>query len=412
MEVLYRSCCGIDVHKQFLVACLLVVDEAGCQHKELRRFSTMTGDLLTCIDWLKAAQCRAIAMESTGVYWKSPWNLMEGHFEIVMIVNAEHMKRVPGRKTDKKDAEWIAELLQLGLLKPSFIPPRPQRELRDLTRLRTTMTAERTRLVNRLHKTLEDTNLKLSSVLTDIRGQTGQHILGAVVRGEDDPIVLANMALRRAARKRDALVLALRGRVNDHHRLLFRELLEMIQHHDQAISRLDKEIEERLRPTAPLIQRLDAIPGCSRRVIEILFAEVGWELSPFPDAAHLASWVGICPGNNESGGKRFSGRIRKGNRWVKAILVQAAQAAARTKNTYLSAQYHQIAARRGNKRAAVAVGHSILVIYYHMLTTGEPYQEKGANYFSELDRHHAERRATKQLERLGYQVTLIPAQIA
>jgi transposase len=274
------------------------------------------------------------------------------------------------------------------------------------------MTAERTRLVNRLHKTLEDTNLKLSAVLTDIMGQTGQHILGAILRGEEDPTVLADLALRRAASKRDALVLALRGRVNDHHRLLFRELLEMIQHHDQAISRLDQEIEERLRPTAPLIQRLDAIPGCSRRVIEILFAEVGWELSPFPDAAHLASWVGICPGNNESGGKRFSGRNSLGNRWVKAILVQAAQAAARTKNTYLSAKSHQIAARRGNKRAAVAVGHSILVIYYHMLTTGEPYQEKGANYFSELDRHHAERRATKQLERLGYQVTLIPAQIA
>ncbi len=410
MEVLYRSCCGIAVHKQFLVACLLVVDEKGRQHKELRRFSTMTGELQQCVDWLEAARCQAVAMESTGVYWRPPFNLLEGHIETVMIVNAEHLKRVPGRKTDKKDAEWLAELLQLGLLKPSFIPPRPQRELRNLTRLRT-MTGERTRLVNRLHKTLEDTNLKLSSVLTDIMGQTGQHILGAILRGEEDPTALADLALRRAASKRDALVLALCGRVSDHHRLLLRELLEMIQHHDQAMSRLDKEIEERLRSTAPLIQRLDAIPGCSRRVIEILFAEVGWELSPFPDAAHLASWVGICPGNNESGGKRFSGRIRKGNRWVKAILVQAAQAAARTKNTSLSAQYHQIAARRGNKRAAVAVGHSILVIYYHMLTTGEPYQEKGANYFAELDRHHAERRATKQLERLGYQVTLIPAQI-
>lgn len=203
----------------------------------------------------------------------------------------------------------------------------------------------------------------------------------------------------------------LSGRVSDHHRLLLRELLEMIQHHDQAIYRLDQKIEEHLRPYEPLIQRLDVIPGCSRRVIEILFAEVGWDLSAFPDAAHLASWVGICPGTNESGGQRFRGRIRKGNRWVKAILVQAAQAAARTKNTYLSAQYHQIAARRGNKRAAVAVGHSILVIYYHMLTTGEPYREKGADYFSELDRTHAERRFTKQLERLGYQVTLTPAQI-
>lgn len=351
-------------------------------------------------------------MESTGVYWQSPYNLMEGCFAQVMIVNAEHLKRVPGHKTDKKDAEWIAELLQLGLLKPSFIPPRFQRNLRQITRLRTTLTQERTRLINRLHKLLEDTNLKLSSVLTDIRGQTGQHILGAIVRGEEDPTVLANMALRRAANKRDTLVLALRGRVSDHHRLLLQELLEIIQYHDQMIGRLDTEIEERLRPYEEQIQRLDAIPGLNRRCIEILFAEVGWDMSPFPDAAHLASLVGICPGNYESGGKRLNGRIRKGNRYAKAILVQAAQAAARTKRTYLAAQYQRIAARRGGKRAAVAVGHSILVIYYHMLKTGQPYQEKGESYFSELDRQHAERRLTKQLERLGYQVTLTPAEIA
>lgn len=412
MEVLHRSCCGIDVHKQFLVACLLVVDEAGQQHKEIRRFTTMTGELLLCVDWLQKAHCTAVAMESTGVYWKPPWNVMEDLFETVMIVNAEHMRRVPGHKTDKKDAEWIADLLQLGLLKPSFIPPQSQRELRDLTRLRTTLTQERTRLVNRVHKLLEDANLKLSSVLTDIMGQSGQHILGAILRGEEDPTVLADMALRRAANKREALVLALRGRVSDHHRLLLRELLEMIRHHDQAILRLDTIIEERLRPYDAQIQRLDAIPGLSRHSIEILFAEIGWDMAPFPDAAHLASLVGICPGNNESGGKRLSGRIRKGNHWVKAILVQAAQAAARTKNTYLCAQYQRIAARRGGKRAAVAVGHSILVIYYHMLKTDQPYQEKGENYFSELDRQHAERRLTKQLERLGYQVTLTPAKSA
>jgi len=339
MEVLHRSCCGIDVHKQFLVACLLIVDETGHQHKEIRRFSTMTGELLSCVDWLQTAQCTAVAMESTGVYWQSPYNLMEGHFAQVMIVNAEHLKRVPGQKTDQKDAEWIAELLQLGLLKASFIPPRFQRDLRQLTRLRTTLTQERTRLINRVHKLLEDANFKLSSVLTDIRGQTGKHILGAVVRGEEDPTVLANMALRRAANKRDALVLALRGRVSDHHRLLLRELLEMIQHHDQAIFRLDHDIEERLRPYDAQIQRLDAIPGLNRRSIEILFAEVGWDMSAFPDAAHLASLVGICPGNYESGGKRLSGRIRKGNHYVKAILVQAAQAAARTKHTYLCLCY-------------------------------------------------------------------------
>ena len=412
MEILHRSCCGIDVHKQFLVACLLTVDDTGRPHQELRRFSTMTGELLACVDWLQQAQCSAIAMESTGVYWQAPYNLMEGKFAQVMIVNAQHLKRVPGRKTDKKDAEWIAELLQVGLLNPSFIPPRFQRELRQLTRVRTTLGQERTRLINRLHKTLEDTNLKLSSVLTDIRGQTGRHILGAVVRGEDDPIALANMALRRAKSKRDTLELALRGQVTDHHRLLLRELLEMIQLHDQAIARLDAEVAERLRPYEEQIQRLDAIPGLNRRCIEVLFAEVGWDMSPFPDAAHLASLVGICPGNDESGGKRRSGRIRKGNRYAKAILIQAAHAAARTKNSYLAAQYRRIAARRGDKRAAVAVGHSILIIYYHMLKTGQPYQEKGGTYFSELDRHQAERRLTKQLERLGYQVTLTPAEIA
>ncbi len=383
------------------MACLLVVDEKGRQHKELRRFSTMTGELQQCVAWLEAARCQAVAMESSGVYWRPPFNLMEGHFESVMIVNAEHLKRVPGRKTDKKDAEWIAELLQLGLLQPSFIPSPKQRELRDLTRLRTTLTAERTRLVNRLHTTLEDTNLKLSSVLTDIMGKTGQQILCALLRGEEDPAVLADLALGRAISKRDALVRALRGRVSDHHRLLLHELLSLIERHDQAIGRLDQEIEERLRPYESLIQQLDAIAGCSRRILETLLAEVGWDMSPFPDAAHLASWVGICPGNNESGGKRKSGRIRKGNRWVKAMLVQAANAAARTKNSYLWAQYHQLAARRGTKRAAVAVAHSILVISSHLLTTGEPYREKGADYFSELDRQHAARRATRQLERLG-----------
>ena len=373
----------------------------------------MTGDLLACVDWLQQAQCTAIAMESTGVYWQSPYNLMEGHFAQVMIVNAQHLKRVPGRKTDKKDAEWIAELLQVGLLNPSFIPPRFQRELRQLTRVRTTLSQERTRLINRLHKTLEDTNLKLSSVLTDIRGQTGQHILAAVVRGEEDPIILANMALRRARSKRDALELALRGQVDDHHRLL-----EACAPGDDPAARPGNCPPRReIWPSACVrtreqIQRLDVIPGLNRRCIEVLFAEIGWDMSPFPDAAHLASLIGICPGNDESGGKRRSGRIRKGNRYAKAILVQAAHAAARTKNSYLSAQYQRIAARRGEKRAAVAVGHSILVIYYHMLKTGQPYQEKGGGYFSERERQHAEQRLTKQLERLGYQVTLTPAKIA
>jgi transposase len=411
MEVLYRNCCGVDVHKKFLVACLLVMDESGQSHKEARRFSTMTGDLLACIDWLEQAHCTAIAMESTGVYWHAPHNLMEGRFEQVIVVNAEHLKRVPGHKTDQKDAEWIAELLQVGLLKPSFIPPRSQRELRHLTRLRTTLTQERTRFINRLQKVLEHANLKLSSVLSDVMGQTSRQILGAIVAGEDNPDLLADFALRRVPNKREQLVLALSGQISDHHRLLLRELLALIQQHEQAISRLDQDIAERLQGLGEKIERLDAIPGLKRRSIEVLFAEVGWDMSPFPDAAHLASLVGICPGNYETGGKRLKGRTRKGNRYVKAILVQAAHGVATTQ-TYLGAQDRRLAARRGSKRAAVAVGHSILIIYYHMLKTGEPYQEKGANYFSQLERNATQRRLTKQLERLGYQVTLTPATFA
>ena len=411
MEVLYRTCCGVDVHKKFLVACLLVLDESGQSHKEIRRFSTMTGDLLACVDWLKQAHCTAIAMESTGVYWHSPHNLMEGHFELVMVVNAEHLKRVPGHKTDQKDAEWIAELLQVGLLKPSFIPPRPQRELRHLTRLRTSLTQERTRLINRLQKVLENANLKLSSVLSDVMGQTSRQILGAIVGGEENAEVLADFALRRAPKKRDLLAQALRGQTNNHHRFLLRELLTLIQQHEQAITRLDQDIAERLQKQEATIERLDAIPGLNRRSIEVLFAEVGWDMAPFPDAAHLASLVGICPGNYETGGKRLKGHIRKGNRYVKAILVQAAHGAATTQ-TYLGAQYRRLATRRGSKRAAVAVGHSILVIYYHMLKTGEMYQEKGADYFSQLDHNAKEQRLTKQLERFGYQVTLTPTTIA
>lgn len=411
MEVLHRCCCGIDVHKKFLVACLLILDEIGKSHQQIRRFSTMTGDLLQCVTWLQEAGCTAIAMESTGVYWQAPFNLMEGRFEQVMIVNAEHLKRVPGHKTDKKDAQWIAELLQFGLLKPSFIPKRPQRELRQLTRLRTTLGQERTRLINRLQKVLEDANLKLSSVLSDVTGWTSRQILQAIIEGEDNPEVLADFGLRRVPKKREQLAEALRGQTSNHHRLLLQQLLELVKQHEEAMARLDREIAERLSPLEEQIQRLDAITGLNRRSIEVLFAEVGWDMSPFPDAAHLASLIGICPGNYETGGKRLKGRIRKGNRWAKAILVQAAHTTAATQ-TYLGAQYRRIAARRGSKRAAVAVAHSILVIYYHMLKTGEPYQEKGANYFTDLEKQERERRLTKQLERLGYQVTLTPAHIA
>lgn len=410
MQPLHSCCCGLDVHKQFVVACLITPSEDGQSHQELRRFSTLTPDLLRLVDWLQAAQCTHVALESTGVYWKPLFNLMEGIFEIV-LVNAQHMKAVPGRKTDAKDAQWIADLLQHGLLTASFIPPQPQRDLRDLTRYRTSLKQERTRHVNRIHKLLEETNLKLSSVFGDLMGQTGRAILHALAAGEQKPEVLADLALVRAPHKRDALVPALQGCMRAHHRFLLQELLGMVETLERAIARLDREIEERLRPLDDKIERLDAITGVSRRVLETLFAEVGWELKTFPDAAHLASWVGICPGQQESGGKRKTGRTRKGNRWAKTILVQAAHAAGRTK-THLGAQYRRLSQGRGIRRAAVAVGHSILVIYYQMLTTDQPYEEKGEHYFSQHEHQEQQRRLVKQLERLGYTVQLTPQHVA
>jgi len=405
MQVLHSCCCGLDVHKRFVVACLIRGGEDGKPQKELRRFDTLTPQLLSLIDWLQSAQCTHVALESTGVYWKPIFNLMEGLFEIV-LVNAQHMKAVPGRKTDTKNAEWIADLLQHGLLKASFIPPQPQRDLRDLTRYRSSLKQERTQHVNRVHKLLEETNIKLSSIFADMMCKTGRAILQALARGEENPEVLADLALFWAPHKRDALVPALQERMRAHHRFLLQELLAMIETLERAIGRLDREIEERLAEHKETLERLDEITGVSQRVLETLFAEIGWELDTFPDAAHLASWVGICPGQKESGGKQMSGRTRKGNRYAKTILVQAAHAAGKTKHTYLGAQYRRLSKGRGIKRAAVAVGHSILVIYYHMLTTSQPYQEKGEDYFVHHDQQEKQRRLVKQLERLGYTVKL------
>jgi transposase len=410
MHVLHACCCGLDVHKRFVVACLIWHTEDGKQHNEIRRFDTLTPDLLRLIDWLQSVPCTHVALESTGVYWKPIFNLMEGLFEIV-LVNAQHMKAVPGRKTDTKDAEWIADLLQHGLLKASFIPPQPQRDLRDLTRYRSSLKQERTRHVNRIHKLLEETNIKLSSIFADLMCKTGREILHALARGEDRPEVLADLAFLRVPGKRDALVPALQGCMRVHHRFLLQELLDMVETLERAIGRLDQEIAHRLEPQKEVLERLDEITGVSVRVLETLFAEVGWELDTFPDAAHRASWVGICPGQHESGGKRMSGRTRKDNRYAKTMLVQAGHAAGKTK-TYLGAQYRRLSKGRGIKRAAVAVGHSILVIYYHMLTTSQPYQEKGEDYFAHHDQQEKERRLVKQLERLGYDVNLTPRPVA
>jgi transposase len=405
MRIVYKRCCGLDVHKKVIVACLLLIEPNGEQRQEIRKFGTMTKDLLELLDWLQQAGCTHVAMESTGVYWKPIYNILEGHLEVV-VVNAQHLKGVPGRKTDVLDAEWLAECFQLGLLKASFIPPAPVRELRDLTRYRTSLIRERARTANRLQKVLEDANIKLAGVVTDIQGVSAWAMLQAIVSGTTDPEALADLAKGLLRKKREQLVAALSGRVKPHHRFLIAEHLSQIEYLEEAIQRISTEVAERLRPFEPQVKQLDSIPGISRQTAEVLLAEMGWDMSRFPTDKNLASWAGMCPGNNESAGKRRNGKTRKGSRWLRHALIEAAHGAARTKNKYLKTQYHRVAAHRGKKKALVAVGHSILIISYHLLTRGQEYTDLGANYFDERDRSAVQRRCVKRLEKLGYSVQL------
>ena len=405
MEVVYPHCCGLDIHKRTVVACRLGPAADGRPQKEVRTFGTMTDDLLALADWLGAGGVTHVALEATGVYWQPLWNLLEDRFDL-LLVNAYHVKQVPGRKTDVKDAEWLADLLRHGLLRASFVPPRPQRELRELTRYRTALVRERTRAANRIQKTLEGANLKLGDVASNVLGVSGQAILRALVAGTTDPAALADMARGRLRDKRAALERALTGAVGPHQRFLLGEQLRHLAALDAALARASAEIARRVRPRAAALEALDTIPGVARRTAEALVAEVGTDLSRFPSAAHLASWAGLCPGNHQSAGKRQSGRTRKANPWLRAALTEAAQGAAHTKHTYLGAQFRRLAARRGAKRAAIAVGHSILVIAYHLLTTGEVYADLGANYFDERARDAVQRRLVRRLEALGYAVQL------
>jgi transposase len=346
-------------------------------------------------------------MESTGVYWKPLYNLLEGGFELV-LVNAQHIKQVPGRKTDVRDCEWIADLLRHGLLRGSFVPARAQRELRELTRYRSALVRERSAEVNRLQKVLEGANIKLAAVASDIMGKSGREMLAALVAGASDPAALAQLARGRLREKIPQLERALAGCFAAHQRFLVAQQLAHIDFLDERIAQVSDEIAQRMRPLAEQIARLDTIPGLDQRGAESLLAEIGTQMSRFPSAAHLASWAGMVPGHNESAGKRHSGKTRKGSRWLRALLVEAAQAAGRTKNTYLGAQYHRLLARRGKKKAVVAVGHTILIIAYHLLRRNVTYEDLGPHYFDERERPRVERRLVQRLERLGYKVNLEP----
>jgi len=414
MELVHRCCCGLDVHKQTVVACLLRAGTDGRRRKELRTFGTMTDDLLALADWLRAASCTQVAMESTGVYWKPVYNLLEGQC-VVLVVNAQHIKAVPGRKTDLKDAEWIADLLQHGLLRGSFIPDRPQRELRDLTRTRTTLIDERTAVINRVQKVLEDANIKLAGVATNVVGVSGRAMLAALLEGTTDPAALAELALGKLRKKRDVLARALSGRFSDHHRLLLTTHLAHLDFLDEEIDQLSAAIAERMRPFEEELGRLDTIPGVDRRTAEALLAEIGPDMERFPTAGHLASWAGMCPGNHESAGKRKGGKTRKGSKWLRRTLVQAAHGAARTKQegrTRLARRYRQLVVRRGKQRAALAVGHQILVTAYYLLQRKEDYSEVTPAALDERRRTQARLRAVQQLRQLGFEVTLAPAEAA
>jgi transposase len=366
MDTLFPRCAGIDVHKANVVVCVRLADQPAKVFEEVRTFSTMTRDLLALSDWLAEHGVTHVAMESTGVYWKPVFNILEGRFQVI-LVNAEHIKQVPGRKTDVKDCAWIAQLLQHGLLKASFVPPEPIRALRDLTRQRTQLVAEKAAAANRIQKVLEDANIKLASVATDVMGTSGRAMLEALIAGVTNPEELADLARMRLRAKIPELQLALQGRVTDHHRFLLRLHLDHVGHLEELIARLSAEIEMAMAPFAEAAACLQTIPGISQRVAETVVAEIGPRMEQFPTASHLASWAGMSPGNNESAGKRRSSHTTYGNRWLRQMLVQAAWAATRTKGTYLAAQYRRLAKRRGRKRALVAVGHTLLVIIYHVL---------------------------------------------
>jgi transposase len=448
MDVMFTHCAGLDVHKKTVMACRVTPDPSGQQADgimELQEFGTMTRDLLALSDWLAEVGVTHIAMESTGEYWRPIYNLLEGTFT-VLLVNAAHVKQVPGRKTDKADARWLAKLMRYGLLAASFIPPQAQRDLRDLTRYRTKLVQERSREVNRVQGVLERANIKLAAVATDIMGVSGRAILAALITGRADPAMMAELAKGRMRTKLPLLEQALTGRMREHHRRLLTMQLAHIDFLDEPIDALSVEIMRSLTelepggpstplstsgdaveeaecaaapggPSSPLsfaqaVSVLDTIPGVDQRGAELLVAEWGTDMRRFGTASRLSAWTGVAPGNDESAGKQRSGKTRKGNRTLRTGLTQLAHAAARTKGTYLSALYQRLATRRGRKRAIMAVAHAIVVSAFHMLSRHEPYRELGANYFDEQRRGYLVDHLTRRIQRLGYHVHLEPVQTA
>jgi len=411
MQVQYAQCCGLDVHHKSVVACVLLTAEDGTVQRQVRTFGTMTADLLALNDWLNAQQVEQVAMESTGVYWRPVYNLLEADHPII-LVNAQHLQTVPGRKTDLKDSEWLAELLRHGLLKASFIPPAPIRELRELTRYRKTLVQERAQEANRLHKVLESANIKLGAVASDVLGTSGRAMLAALLSGEQDAAAMAELARGRLRAKRPALRQALEGRMTAQHRVLLRHILAHLDFLDGQLEQLTGEIERVQTPFADAVALVQTLPGVAEAAASAIVAEIGTDMSCFPSAAHLASWAGLCPGNRQSGGKRLSGHITPGNRWLRAMLGQVAWAAVHTHDTYPAALYHRLARRRGKQRAIVAVAHSLLVSIYHMLRAHQPYHDLGPDYLDQLDHQRLQRQYVRRLEQLGYAVTLTPAPAA
>src|SRR5882672_1056454 len=394
LEQVHRRCCGLDVHKDTVVGCVRVSD-GPASVEEVRTFPTTTRGILELGDWLAERQVTIAAMESTGVYWKPLWNLLEDRFSL-MLVNARHIKQVPGRKTDVKDCQWIAQLLACGLLNASFVPDRPQRELRDLTRQRAQLIQGRAQVANRIQKVLEDANIKLGSVASDVLGASGRDMLAALIEGKQSPEQMAQLARYRLRVKIPQLTEALRGGFNDHHRFMLKSLLSQVDHFGNQIESFDERIEQVMPPFfKAVITTMDEIPGFDRRAAQNVLAEIGADMSRFPSGAHLASWAGVCPGNNQSAGKRRSGRVTEGNRWLKRTLTQCAYAASRCKASYFRAPFHRVSKRRGCKRATLAVAHSQLRVVYELLRHNLKYKDLGVDYFDKLQGERYKSRLVK-----------------